>query len=101
MLDHTRKLFKGAVTRAVYLTPEAGEGDAEALRTALSAPAVRRSQGRGWRNKPISFADLPALGTPGKAPVATGTAACWRIEQVDLGNGVKVLIWPTATNPAG
>ncbi len=97
VLDHTRSLFKGTVTRALYLTPKAGEGSSAALRTALLAPVAPDPKARA-SSKPISFAELPALGTPGKAASILPTGVLG-IEQIDLGNGVKVLFWPSPEEP--
>lgn len=96
VLEHTRGLFKGAVTRGVYVTPKAGEGDAAALKLALAAPVKADGKAR-LDSKPISFAELPPIGTPGKVVSAVPTLL--EIEQVELSNGTKVLIWPTADEP--
>ncbi len=96
VLQHTRKLFSGTVARAIYVTPNAGDGDDLALRTALTAPVVAGTKVRA-SVEPVSFAKLPAIGQPGKATtLQTGLLA---IEQIDLGNGVKALIWPTKDDP--
>ena len=97
VLDHTRSLFKGTVTRALYLTPKAGEGDSAALRTALLAPVAPDPKARA-SSKPISFAQMPALGAPGKAASILPTGVLG-IEQIDLGNGVKVMFWPSQDEP--
>lgn len=94
--QHTRQLFSGTVTRAIYVTPNKADGDSLALRKALSAPVLAGSTVR-TNVADISFAKLPPLGQPGKA-VATPTGLL-AIEQVDLGNGVKALIWPTKDDP--
>lgn len=97
VLDHTRRLFAGSVTRAIYVTPTAGEADAPALRTALAAPVGADGKSR-IDTKPISFADLPPLGAPGRIAgiVPTGLG---EIEQIEFANGVKALIWPVADEP--
>ena len=97
VLEHTRALFSGTVTRAVYLTPKPGEGDSAALRTALAVPVAPDSKAR-LSSKPISFADMPRLGPPGKASsiLPTGVLA---IEQLELSNGIKVLFWSTRDEP--
>ncbi|MBS0475511.1 MAG: insulinase family protein [Proteobacteria bacterium] len=97
VLDHTRSLFKGTVTRAVYVTPKAGEGDAAALKVALAAPVKADGNSR-LNTKPISFADLPPIGTPGTVISAVPTSVL-EIEQVELSNGTKVLLWPTTDEP--
>ncbi|GGZ99336.1 M16 family metallopeptidase [Novosphingobium arvoryzae] len=97
VLEHTRKLFTGAVIRSTLLTPKAGEADAAALKLALAEPVVADGKAR-LDSKPISFADLPPLGDPGaiKADVATGVLG---IDQVELANGVKALLWPSTDEP--
>jgi zinc protease len=94
---HTKSLFSGTVTRALLLTPKTGEGDAEGLRQAMLTPAKPDSSVR-LASAPVSFDDMPAIGTPGrvKAIVPTGILA---IEQIEFENGVKAMIWPTADEP--
>lgn len=97
VLDHTRLLFKGAVTRAVYVTPKAGEAEAASLAAALAKPAVADPKARP-DSKPVSFAEMPALGAPGKLVSQTQTGILG-IEQLEFANGVKVLLWPTTDEP--
>ncbi len=97
VLDHTRRLFKGAVTRAVYVTPKAGEAQSASLAAALAAPAVADPKARPG-GKPISFAEMPAIGAPGKLVGETQTGILG-IEQLEFANGVKVLLWPTTDEP--
>lgn len=96
VLQHTRQLFAGAVTRAVLVTPKADATDAQ-LRQSLAAPVAVDGKARA-SGKPVSFADLPPIGEPGKivADVQTGIGG---IEQVEFANGVKALIWPSADEP--
>ncbi|MDE2437047.1 MAG: insulinase family protein [Sphingomonadales bacterium] len=97
VLDHTRSLFKGAVTRAIYVTSKAGEADAGALKLALTVPVKADGKAR-LDSKPISFAELPPIGPPGKVVTATPSSVL-EIEQVELSNGIKVLMWPTTDEP--
>ncbi len=97
VLEHSRALFKGTVTRALYLTPKAGEADAGAVRTALLAPVVPDTASRVAATA-LSFKDLPALGEPGK-PTVAASIGLLRIEKVEFANGVKALIWPTRDEP--
>jgi len=97
ILDHTRRLFSGAAIRALYVTPVSGEADAASLRAALLAPV--QPDARAVRDgKPISFADLPPIGKPGKLVNAIPTGLLG-IEQLNFANGVKVLLWPTKDDP--
>ena len=96
VLEHTRKLFSGTVSRAIYVTPKADDATDIALRQALTAPIAAGAKVRA-STEPVSFAKLPAIGQPGKATAApTGLLG---IETVDFGNGVKAQIWPTADDP--
>jgi len=97
VLASTRALFKGAVTRSIYVTPRAGEADAQALRLALTAPVKADGKAR-LDSKPIAFAQLPPIGTPGKVASIAPTSVL-EIEEVELSNGVKVLLWPTTDEP--
>ena len=94
---HTRSLFRGTVTHAVYVTPLASEATPESLKLALSHPVAANSGAR-LDARPINFADLPALGTP-QQPVATKPTGLLEIEQLNFANGVKVLLWPTENEP--
>lgn len=97
VLAHTRAMFRGTVTRAVYVTPSANEASAPALKMALAAP-VAANGGSRLDAKPIDFASLPAIGAP-QQPAATKPTGLLDIEQLDFANGVKVLLWPTDDEP--
>lgn len=97
VLAHTRAIFRGTVTRAVYVTPAAGEATAQTLKLALAAPIVANGNSR-LDAKPIDFAGLPPIGTP-QQPAAVKNTGLLDIEQLDFANGVKVLLWPTEDEP--
>ena len=99
VLDHTRALFSGAAIRALYVTPDAGDGDDAALVQALAEPvtATAKAGGQG-AGKPLSFAALPPIGKPGPEPKAQPTGLL-EIERLDMGNGVTALLWPTRDDP--
>lgn len=97
VLDHTRSLFKGTVTRAVFVTPKAGEGDSKALRQALLAPVTGDASVR-LASKPIRFDEMPPIGEPGRVTALAPTGLLG-IEQLEFANGVKVMIWPTQDEP--
>ena len=97
VLAHTRTLFAGTVERAVYLTPDAREADAAAVRTALLETIAPDPKAR-LNSKPVSFAEMPALGTP-VAPAGITPTGVLGIEQIEFSNGVKALIWPTQDEP--
>ena len=97
VLDHTRQLFSGVVTRAFYVTPKANEATASDLRKALSDP-VQADGGSRISAQNISFDQLPAIGKPAQ-PVDIHSIGIVEIEQIDFANGVKALIWPTTHEP--
>lgn len=97
VLDHTRKLFRGTVTRGIYVMPKAGEADAAQLAAALSAPVAADGKAR-LAQQAVSFDQLPPLGQPA-LPTAQAPTGVLEIEQLAFANGVKVLLWPTTDEP--
>ncbi|ABD25435.1 peptidase M16-like protein [Novosphingobium aromaticivorans DSM 12444] len=97
VLDHTRGLFKGTVVRPLMITPKAGEADEASLRAALTAPVDAASGSRVAANG-LKFSDLPAVGVPGTVATARPIGLLG-IEQIELSNGVKVLLWPNDAEP--
>lgn len=97
VLKHTRQLFSGAVTRAVYVTPSTGEADREALRIAMVQPVSADPTAR-LAAKTVSFADLPPVGEPGTV-TGVGPIGVLGIEQVEFGNGVKAMLWANDAEP--
>jgi zinc protease len=97
VLARTQGLFEGTVTRSVYVTPEAGEADAAALKLALASEAKVDGSAR-LAAASISFADLPPVGAPG-AITSQQPLGVLEIEQVDFANGVKALVWANDAEP--
>lgn len=97
VLARTKALFEGTVTRAVYVTPAAGEADAPALKLALAEDAVIDGSAR-LAAQTISFDDLPAIGAPGTIAEQKPLGA-FEVEQVDFANGVKALVWSNDGEP--
>ncbi len=97
VLEHTRALFDGAVIRAAYVTPAAGEATPEAIRAALAAP-VEAAEDARIAAQAISFDDLPAIGEPGTI-ARQGPIGVLDIERVDFANGVKALLWSNDAEP--
>ena len=97
VLEHGRKLFQGRAIRALYVTPDAKDGTSDDLKAALLEKVDPDSHARLAIEK-ISFADLPAIGTP-TTEVADSATPLRGIEQVDFANGVKVQLWPTQDDP--
>ena len=93
----TRSLFRGTVTRAVYVTPVASEASAASLKLALSTPVAANASSR-LDAGPINFADLPVIGVP-QQPSTIKPTGLLEIEQLEFANGVKVLLWPTDNEP--
>lgn len=98
--EHTKALFSGEVVRAMLLTPEAGEADANALRLAMQAPVQRDTNAR-TELAAVNFADLPPVGTPTDPTLREplGVFANGDIEKVEFANGVRALLWPTDNEP--
>ncbi|MGI8942848.1 MAG: M16 family metallopeptidase, partial [Qipengyuania sp.] len=97
ILKHTRALFSGSVVRAAYVTPATGEADAASLRSALQTTATPDGSARLTASS-ISFDDIPPIGPPGEIESVRPIGAL-EVEQVDLANGVKALIWPNSREP--
>jgi zinc protease len=97
ILAKTKAIFAGSVTRAVYVTPSAGEGTPAALKAALAAP-VTATGGSRLAAASIKYSDLPAIGKPSE-PLAEKATGLLDIKQLDYANGVKVQLWPTEDEP--
>lgn len=100
VLEHTQQLFEGDVLRAVYVTPDASDGDEAALRLALNeAPQVDGSA--RLAAKSVSFEDLPPVGEPGTvvSEGSLGLTGIPEIEEVEFDNGVKAILWSNDAEP--
>ncbi|MEQ5788556.1 insulinase family protein [Erythrobacter sp. NFXS35] len=97
VLARTQALFEGVVTRSVYVTPAAGEADANALRLALASEAAADGSAR-LAAESISFDELPPVGDPGTI-VSQQPLGVLEIEQVEFANGVKALLWANDAEP--
>lgn len=97
VLKHTRQLFSGSVTRAVYVTPSIGEADRDGVRTAMAQPVTADPTAR-LASRSVSFADLPPVGAPGTL-TGVGPLGVLGIEQVAFGNGVKAMLWANDAEP--
>lgn len=100
LLEHTRTLFSGNVVRGLLLTPEPGVATADQLRTALLAP-VTVDANAGQQGAPISFAELPPIGTPAVPLVrdALGTGLFASTQRMDFANGVRAMIRDSDNEP--
>lgn len=97
VLEHTRTLFSGTVTRATYVTPVAKEATDKGLRQALAIPVEADGSSR-IAAQSFSFDQLPPIGEPAP-PVGVRPLGVLEVEQVDFANGVKALIWRTEHEP--
>lgn len=97
VLDHTRTLFKGTVTRAMLITPKSGTGTEASLRQAMLDQVTPDGSVR-LATAPIKFDDLPPIGQPAQ-PIAITPTGLNGIEQIEFANGVKAMIWPTTDEP--
>ncbi|EIZ78641.1 zinc protease [Novosphingobium sp. Rr 2-17] len=97
VLKHTRQLFSGTVTKALFSTQKPGIATDQALKLALEKN-VKPDAAVRLAGAPISFDTLPSLGAPEK-PIADTPTGLLEIEQLTFANGVKVLLWPVAEEP--
>ena len=97
VLKHTRQLFSGSVTRAVYVTPAVGEADKAAVRAAMLAPVTADASAR-LANRTISFDDLAPVGEPGTV-AGIGPLGVLGIDQVEFSNGVRAMLWANDAEP--
>jgi zinc protease len=97
IFEHTRALFRGTVTRAIFVTPKAGEAVNSELRQALLDPVQPDGSAR-LSSKQIQFAELPPVGEPGRVDSIQQTGLLG-IQQLTFANGVKVLLWPVKEEP--
>ena len=95
LLASTRRLFQGTATRALVNTPAPETGAADKLAAALradvsTAGVTRRNQ------QAVTFAALPALGTPGRV-TAREKVPDLDMEKVTFANGTRLLLYPTTS----
>ncbi|MXP26767.1 insulinase family protein [Altererythrobacter indicus] len=93
----TKRLFSGTVTRALMLTPDASDASSGALLAAMKEKVVATGETR-VAGKPISFDDLPAIGTPAK-PDLVAPMGVFDVKGVKFPNGVTGMVWRTTNEP--
>ncbi|MET1755641.1 insulinase family protein [Novosphingobium sp. RD2P27] len=98
VLEHTQQLFRGTVTRALFITQKKGAATNEALRQALVEPVKPDQQVRMAEGPPVSFDTLPAIGEPGQVTSVQNTGLLG-IQQLSFANGVKAMLWPVQEEP--
>ncbi|ALE16893.1 peptidase M16-like protein [Altererythrobacter epoxidivorans] len=98
--ERTKMLFDGAVIRSVYVTPDANEATADTLRLALDQDVGADGSAR-LAAQTISFDDLPPVGEPGTivSEGSLGLTGLEEIERIELGNGIKAILWPNDAEP--
>lgn len=97
MLDISRQIFSGSVTRVALTTPKPIAGGAAALQAALTQPIMARNGDR-LAEKPVSMDELPKLGpagTIGATAILPGLLA----ERIEFANGVTALISNNSIEP--
>lgn len=92
LLDSTRKLFQGTVTRALLNSPTVLENGKERLALALTED-VRAASGARLEQANIGFDKLRKIGRKGKV-VETKKIERFNMESLVLSNGVRVLLFP-------
>ena len=97
VLARTQALFQGDVVRSVYVTPQADEADAQALRLALAREVDSDASAR-LAAQTIRFEDLPPVGSPGEI-VSQETLDLLEVEQINFANGVRALVWANDAEP--
>lgn len=99
VLEHTRQLFSGTVTRGLFTVQKPGVATDAALRQALAEPVKADDTVRtAAAAAPVSFVTLPPIGKPAKATADLPTGLL-DIEQLTFENGTKVLLWPVTEEP--
>ena len=99
VLKHTRELFAGTVTRALFTTQKTGKASDAGLRQALLEPIKPDASVRlAASAPPVSFDKLPAIGKPAK-PQADAPTGLLDIQELTFANGAKVLLWPVQEEP--
>jgi zinc protease len=97
LLEHTRQMFAGTVSRLHYITPAIGEARSEDLQLALLEPVAADSSARLAANS-ASFDDLPPIGAPEPAS-SEEPLGINEISQATFANGVKAMLWRTENEP--
>jgi zinc protease len=93
LFDATRALFTADVVRILRTTPVPDTPDADQrLALALTGPVTASGAAR-LAAKPITFDDLPKLGTAGQV-VLRNPLPRFEMESIELSNGVRALLFP-------
>jgi zinc protease len=96
MLDISRAIFTGPVTRLVLTTPTPVAGGEGALLAALARPATIKDERLAVAK--ADFSQLPAIGTPGTIASTTMIGGL-RAERIEFANGVTALVSNNRVEP--
>lgn len=96
MLDISRAIFTGPVTRLVLTTPGPVPGGEEALLAALARPATIKDDRLAAVK--ADFGQLPKIGAPGTI-VSQAAIPGLRAERIEFANGVTALISNNQVEP--
>jgi zinc protease len=97
LLEHTRQMFAGTVSRLHYITPAIGEAKSEDLQLALLDPVAGDPSARLAGNS-ASFDNLPPVGAPAQ-PTSEEPLGINDIGVVTFANGVKALLRRSENEP--
>lgn len=91
ILDSTRRLFSAGVFRAMLVTGKVQPGLDAKLAAAVAAPVKAATNAR-LSAKPVTMADLPKIGAPGKV-VSRASVGLPGMESITYANGVKLTLF--------
>ena len=91
ILDSTRRLFSAGVFRAMLVTGKVQPGVDARLATAVATP-VKAATNVRLSAKPVTMADLPKIGPPGKV-VSRTSVGLPGMDSITFANGVKLTLF--------
>ncbi|NIJ16881.1 M16 family metallopeptidase [Sphingobium vermicomposti] len=91
ILDSTRRLFSAGVFRAMLVTGKVQPGVDAQLAAAVAAP-VKAATNVRLSAKPVTMADLPKMGPPGKV-VSRTSVGLPGMDSITFANGVKLTLF--------
>lgn len=97
ILASTRRLFSAGVFRALLVIDKADARVEQALAAAVARPVKAAANAR-IADKPVTMADLPPLGPPGKVVERTAIGLPG-METIRFENGVRLLIFDNDAEP--
>ncbi|RHW18274.1 insulinase family protein [Sphingomonas gilva] len=94
VLASSKKVFAGAATRAMIVTPTPSANAEQRLNAVLAEDVTGLIQGRKAAAD-VSFDQLPRFGKPGKVTSRSKVTELG-IDRISFANGVNLLLWPTS-----